>query len=144
MCDLSEITVCGRCIRVADIKKEYIENIIKSIPLCKAIDKVILFGSALERRCKDSSDVDIAIFGKYPKSKMFKLKSYNDFVEAIVSYGGLQDYDLLYYTMDELSMEEGFPAKKGQYTEERKALEDRQISGIMQDIRKGEVIYERM
>ena len=74
MCDLTEIVVGNKYIRVAEIKKEYIENIINSIPLCSAIDKVILFGSALESRCTDSSDVDIAIFGKYPKTKMYKMK----------------------------------------------------------------------
>lgn len=103
MCNLAEIVIGDRRIKVAEIKKAYIENIIKCVPLCNAIDKVVLFGSALERRCTDSSDVDIAIFGKYSKSKMFKLKSYNDFVEAVISYGELQDYDLLYYGTEEVS-----------------------------------------
>ena len=101
MCELVDISMEGRCIKVADIKKAYIENIMKCAPLCDAIDKVVLFGSALESRCTDSSDVDIAIFGKYPKSKMYRLKSYHDFVEAVVSYGRLQDYDLLYYSAEE-------------------------------------------
>lgn len=121
MCDLVDLSIGKRQIKVADIKKVYIENIVKCVPLCNVIDKVVLFGSALESRCTEASDLDIAIFGKYPKSKMYKLKSYNDFVEAIVSYGGLQDYDLLYYSTKQ---ECG--------------------SGILQDIQKGEVIYERM
>ena len=120
MCKLVDISMEGRCIKVADIKKAYIENIMKCVPLCDAIDKVVLFGSALERRCTDSSDVDIAIFGKYPKSKMYRLKSYNDFVEAVVSYGRLQDYDLLYYGAGETD-----------------------DSAVLQDIRNGAVLYER-
>lgn len=120
MCNLAEIAACGRRIRVADIKKDYIENIIKSISLCNAIDKVVLFGSALERRCTDSSDLDIAIFGKYPRNKMYRLKSYNDFIESVISFGELQDYDLLYYGADD--------------------MED---TAVMRDINKGEILYER-
>jgi len=139
MCNLAEIAIGDRRIKVAEIKKAYIENIIKCVPLCSAIDKVVLFGSALERRCTDSSDVDIAIFGKYSKSKMFKLKSYNDFVEAVVSYGELQDYDLLYYGTEEVySMEEKHSM------EYRHSVRGRVDWGILQDIHKGEVLYERM
>ena len=121
MCELVDISMEGRCIKVADIKKAYIENIMKCAPLCDAIDKVVLFGSALESRCTDSSDVDIAIFGKYPKSKMYRLKSYHDFVEAVVSYGRLQDYDLLYYSAEETD-----------------------DSAVLQDSQNGAVLYERM
>ena len=132
MCNLVEIAIGGRKIEVADIKKAYIENIIKCAPLCSAIDKVVLFGSALESQCTDSSDVDIAIFGKYPKNKMYRLKSYNDFVEAVVSYGELQDYDLLYYGMEEWhSMEENHSM------EESHSVRDREHLGILQDICKG-------
>lgn len=28
---------------------------------------------------------------------MYRLKSYHDFVEAVVSYGRLQDYDAIYF-----------------------------------------------
>lgn len=97
MCNLIELKLGERSIRVADIKKSYVENIVNSIHLCKAIDKVVLFGSAIETRCTDSSDVDIAIFGKKSKSKMFASKSYRNFVNAVVSFGHLQDYDLLYF-----------------------------------------------
>lgn len=121
MCDLVELSIGDRQIRIADIKKAYIENIVRCVPLCNAIDKVVLFGSALETRCTEGSDLDIAIFGKYPKSKMYKLKSYHNFVEAVVSFGGLQDYDMLYYST--------------------KQQDD---SGILQNIQEGEVIYERM
>lgn len=151
MCNLAEITIGDRRIKVAEIKKAYIENIIKCVPLCNAIDKVVLFGSALERRCTDSSDVDIAIFGKYPKSKMFKLKSYNDFVEAVVSYGELQDYDLLYYGIEEVhpmaekhSMEKKRSMKDVHSVEDMHSVRGKADLGILQDIYKGEVLYERM
>lgn len=79
MCELVEMRAGGRYIKVAGIKKEYIQNIIESIHICSAIDKVVLFGSALEKSCADHSDVDIAIFGKYTKHHIFRMKSYNEF-----------------------------------------------------------------
>ena len=75
MCELVEMKIGKKRIRVADIKKDYIQNIIDSVILCKEIDKVVLFGSALEERCTDASDLDIAVFGKYPKNQMYRLKS---------------------------------------------------------------------
>ena len=44
MCELVEMRAGGRYIKVAGIKKEYIQNIIESIHICSAIDKVVLFG----------------------------------------------------------------------------------------------------
>lgn len=121
MCKLVNMKANGRNIQVANIKKEYIENIIKSISLCGEIDKIILFGSALEERCTDESDVDIAIFGKQPKNKMYRMKSYNRFVDSIVSYGALQDYDLLYFDSNQNNKD-----------------------AILDDIYRGEVLYERV
>ena len=40
MCELVEMRAGGRYIKVAGIKKEYIQNIIESIHICSAIDKV--------------------------------------------------------------------------------------------------------
>lgn len=120
MCELVEMRAGGRYIKVAGIKKEYIQNIIESIHICSAIDKVVLFGSALEESCADHSDVDIAIFGKYTKHHIFRMKSYNEFVDAVVSFGELQDYDMLYF-------------------DSRKKYKD----SIMKDIDKGVVLFER-
>lgn len=94
---------------------------IESIKLCDAIDKVVLFGSSLDENCKEISDVDVAIFGRYPKSRMFRLRSYHNFINAVTSYGELQDYDLLYF-------------------ESGKIYDD----FIFEDIKKGEILYERV
>lgn len=121
MCKLVDLTVGDRKIKVADIKKAYIKNIIDSISLCSEIDKVILFGSSLEERCTEISDVDIAIFGRFTKSRMYRLKSYRDFVRSVVSFDDLQDCDLLYFDS----------------TKKREDL-------IIQEIcSKGEVLFER-
>lgn len=121
MCKLVKMKIGKRYIKVADIKEDYIKNVIDSVTLCSAIDKVVLFGSALEERCTARSDLDIAIFGRYPKQKMYQMKSYNDFVDSVVSYGELQDYDMLYFDN----------------TKQNKDL-------ILQDIENGEILFERM
>lgn len=107
-------------ISVADVKKDYIVNIIKSCSLCEKIETVILFGSSIEERCKNESDIDIAVFGDESKSKMFKSKKYRAFVDAVCSFGDLQDYDILYF--------------------DRKNIEK---SRIMKDISNGTLLYER-
>ena len=59
-------------INVADIKKDYILNIIKSCSLCEKIQKVILFGSSIGAHCREESDIDVAVFGSDTKGKIFK------------------------------------------------------------------------
>ena len=120
MCNLTELKIGERSICVADIKKSCIENIISSIHLCSAIDKVVLFGSATQTDCTDSSDVDIAIFGKKSKTKMFSSKGYRNFVNSVVSFSYLQDYDLLYFDS----------------TKKNKSV-------ILEDINNGVVLFER-
>lgn len=121
MCKLTTITNSkNETINVADIKKDYILNIIKACHLCDKIQKVILFGSSIEEKCKKESDIDVAVFGNDSKAKMFKSKKYRAFVNSVCSFGDLQDYDILYF-------------------DNRKI----QNYGIMQDISKGALLYER-
>ena len=46
---------------IADIKHKYILNIIQQAEQCENIYRIMLFGSSLEERCTDSSDIDIAV-----------------------------------------------------------------------------------
>ena len=96
MCALVELSD-GKC--VAEIKHKYIENIIKQAAKCKNIKRIMLFGSALEERCQESSDIDIAVFGESPKGKYLKSKEFKDFQRALFIYGDAfaQDYDILYF-----------------------------------------------
>lgn len=84
---------------VAEIKHKYIENIIMQAANCKNIKRIMLFGSALEERCQDSSDIDIAVFGDSSKGKYLKSKEFKDFQRALFLYGDAfgQDYDILYF-----------------------------------------------
>ena len=98
MCRLVDIkTNHGEDVRVADVKREEIINIINAASLCKKIDMLILYGSALEDRCTEKSDIDIAVVSKYPISKLCKLKSFHDFTTYVYKFNMNQEYDFLYY-----------------------------------------------
>lgn len=120
MCNLTTIDVNNKKIMVADIKKDYILNIIQSIKLCDAIKRVVLFGSSTGNNCREQSDIDIAVFGDKTKAQMFKSKDYRAFVDAVCGFGDLQDYDILYF------------GREAKFT-----------SAIMNDIADGVVLYER-
>ena len=121
MCKVVTMDVDNRKIRVADIKKKYVDNIIDAAKKCDIIEKVILFGSSIEDRCQESSDIDIAVFGKQIRSKALSSKKYERFSRQLYAFNDFkQDYDILYF-------------KSG--TKNR--------SLIMDDIQRGEVLYER-
>ena len=121
MCKVVVMTVDNRKIRVADIKQKYMNNIIDAAKKCDLIDKVILFGSSIENRCTEKSDIDIAVFGNQIRSKALSSKKYERFARQLFAYNDFeQDYDILYF-------KSGTPIK----------------SLIMDDIQKGEVLYER-
>ncbi len=121
MCKVTDFTIDGRTIHMADIKQKYVANIIDAAKRCDYIDKIILFGSALEERCKESSDIDLAIFGNQPKGKCLDSKRFRKFSDQLAAFDDFcQAYDLLYF-------------KTG-----------KQKSGLIMDqIAKGEVLYEK-
>lgn len=121
MCKVKEMRINNRTIHVADIKQKYISNIIDAAQKCVFIDKIILFGSSLEERCTDDSDIDLAIFGSKTKYKCLNSKEYRRFAEDLYSFDDFkQSYDLLYF-------------KTG-----------KEYGGfIVEDIKNGEVIYDR-
>lgn len=83
--------------QVADIKLPYIKNIVSEAAHCKHIQRIMLFGSSLEERCTDLSDIDIAIFGDLTKSRYYSTKEYRDFVNHLFDFDFHQDYDILYF-----------------------------------------------
>ena len=82
---------------VADIKLQHIENIVKQAANCKSISKIMLFGSALEERCTEKSDIDIAVFGDAKKNKYLRSQEFKSFQDRIFLYDLNQDYDILYF-----------------------------------------------
>jgi len=119
MCKVVSIHLNGRDIRVADIKQACVRNIADAAQKCRYIDQIILFGSALEERCTDQSDIDIAVFGSISKNRCLTSKEYKDFTHQLYRFDDhSQIYDILYFKTGS--------AKK---------------SYIQQEIEKGEIIY---
>ena len=98
MCKLIDLnTNYGCTIQVADIKKDAIMNIVEAAKECHSISEIILFGSSLAERCKDSSDIDIAVISNITRSKLFNSKKYRDFTKQVYLYKMGQDYDILQF-----------------------------------------------
>lgn len=70
-------------IQVADIKKDVIENIIKAASACKRICQIILFGSAIEERCQEDSDIDMLVVSDTTRSRLHKDKGYREFLKKL-------------------------------------------------------------
>ena len=121
MCKVTAYTIDGRTIHMADIKQKYVANIIDAARKCDYIDKIILFGSALEERCQESSDIDLAIFGNQPEGKCLTSAGYRRFARQLSRFDDFaQNYDLLYF-------------KTGKNHKET----------IMKHILEGETLYEK-
>ena len=107
--------------KVADIKQKYMNNIVDAARKCDLIDRVVLFGSCIDERCKESSDIDLAVFGKETRYRALSSKKYERFARQLYDFDDhAQSYDILYF-------------KTGA----------KEKSHIMDDIKKGEIIYER-
>lgn len=83
-------------IYVSELKLKYVEYIISICKNFDFIDKVILFGSTLEERCKESSDIDIIIIGTKTKSKCLDSSSFRGFKKLLFEFDFSQEYDILY------------------------------------------------
>ncbi len=83
---------------VADIKLRHIDNISAQAEKCRNITRIILFGSSLETRCTDRSDIDIAVFGDQAKGKYLQSKEFREFHRQLFLFDMNQDYDILYFT----------------------------------------------
>ena len=121
MCKVVDVKIGNRQVKVADIKSKYLTNIADSAKACPLIDKVILFGSSIEDRCTEESDIDIAVFGNQPKGKALTSKQFMRFADRLSEYDDfLQRYDILYF-------------KTGKKDD----------SAILAEINRGEVLYVR-
>ena len=121
MCNIAVVQAGKRTIRVADIKSKYIANIIDAAKKSSGIDKIVLFGSSLGRNCKESSDMDLAIFGSQTRNKYFVTKEFKSFYDQLIMFDDFkQAYDILYFQTG-----------------------SRNDDLILQEIMQGEVLYER-
>lgn len=99
MCRLVDLkTNMGTTVKVADIKLPCIDNMVKQARHCGCISEIILFGSALEKRCREDSDIDIAIISRYTVNKLSGNKEFSKFMESVYDYDFMQEYDRLYFS----------------------------------------------
>ena len=83
-------------IQVADIKKDVIENIIEAAGACTRICQIILFGSVLESRCQEESDIDMLVISDTIRSKLYKDKGYQEFLKRLHKKDGYEQmYDVI-------------------------------------------------
>ena len=82
---------------VASVKKYHVDNIISNAGECEDIDRIILFGSSVEERCTDKSDIDIAVFSNKPRMKFLSSRSFRNFIRKVYSFDEEQRYDVIYF-----------------------------------------------
>ena len=82
---------------IADIKQKHIENIARQAANCKNISRIMLFGSSVQERCSEESDIDIAVFGNMSKSRYLSSTEFKKFQDQLFLYDLDQDYDILYF-----------------------------------------------
>lgn len=82
---------------VAEIKLPHIQNIMEQAKKAKHINRIMLFGSSIEERCTNKSDIDIAVFGDKDKCRYLDSKEFGDFKDALFRFDWNQDYDVLYF-----------------------------------------------
>lgn len=121
MCKVNTMSIDNRSFKVADIKSKYMKNIVEAAKKCDYIIRIILFGSSIDERCTEQSDIDLAIFGIQNRSKVLTSKKFDLFAKQLYLFDECkQSYDLLYFK--ENSKNEG---------------------RIFEEIKKGEILYER-
>ena len=110
MCTLVSINTCNNeSIKVAQNKAPFIKNIIDISKDYSYILKIILFGSSLTEECSDDSDIDIMLVSDVPRSKLYKNKSYRDFLRRIHDKDDYsQQYDVICVYGAEVDREDDF------------------------------------
>ncbi len=121
MCKVNTMHIDNRSFKVADLKRKYMKNIVESAKKCDYIVRIVLFGSSIDERCTEQSDIDLAIFGVQNRSKVLTSKKFDMFAKQLYLFDGCkQSYDLLYFKEDY-----------------------KNVGIILEEIKEGEILYER-
>ena len=91
-------------IMVADIKEEYVVNILEKARICSNISSIYLFASVLSEECNEDSDIDLLVVSDISRSRLYKTKSYGRFLTGLHDRDDyFQQYDVIcVHGMDEL------------------------------------------
>lgn len=85
MCKLIPMTFpTGVTANVADIKVEKLKKYLEIFPQLKSFDKVYLFGSTLEQKCREESDIDFLVF--YNDKKQYRYDKIEILPELLDTY----------------------------------------------------------
>lgn len=109
MCQLVNVkTNFDTEIEVADVKQEVIQNIVEAAKTCSNILQIILFGSAIESRCTEESDVDLVVVSDVTRSRLYRNKNYQEFLRRLHDKDDYtQQYDVIcVHGLDEMQREE--------------------------------------
>ena len=87
----------GENIKVSSLKIDTIKKISRIASMCDNILAIIVFGSSVEDRCRDTSDIDMAIISDIPTSRLFMKKQFKQFTQRLYSIDTQQEYDFLYF-----------------------------------------------
>ncbi len=130
MCKLIKVnTNCDSSVLVADYKADIIRFIIDSAKKCPDIDAIMLFGSVLEERCKEKSDIDIVIISKKTVNALSNKKSFNEFIKDLYLLDFSQEYDFLYFkSIDEIHQKKDKAPICKELTEKGQIIYKRQVA----------------
>ncbi len=95
-------------IEVADIKKGVVENIVEAAAACAKISRIILFGSVIETRCTEDSDVDMVIVSDISRSRLYQDKGFQLFMQKLHDR---DDYEQMYDVICVHGMDEVYRKK---------------------------------
>lgn len=97
MCRLIEInTNFNTRIMVAEMKAEYIANILEKAHICRNISNIFLFGSVLKIECTEGSDIDVLVVSDITRSRLYRTKSYQLFLMNLHEKDNYyQQYDVI-------------------------------------------------
>ncbi len=83
-------------IMVAEIKAEYITNILEKAHICRNISNIFLFGSVLIEECTEESDIDLLVVSDVTRSRLYRTKSYQIFLMKMHDKDNYyQQYDVI-------------------------------------------------
>lgn len=87
-------TIMGDTVFVADIKLNFIKELVRSASRVPSIEKIILFGSCIREDCRESSDIDFAVYVQ-DKDAWLISDDVKCFTHPLYAYDIDQEFDMV-------------------------------------------------